>query len=169
MPTPVGAKKPSEDFSTPPELANLDSPPPSADIPSVSPSLLLRLRTALRRTLEERPPAAPQAPRAVRKVLELCQQLLSERGEVSGSRLAGEALAAFSALGPDARASFFDHLAIAFSPDPESVVKAGLNYRNDPSPDNLARLQRVVEPLRRELFRRLNMASGAIAQLVDMR
>jgi malonyl-CoA decarboxylase len=42
-------------------------------------------------------------------------------------------------------------------------------YRADPSAPNLLRLQDAAEPPRQELFRRLNMAPGGTAALVEMR
>jgi malonyl-CoA decarboxylase len=98
-----------------------------------------------------------------------CHNLLSERGEVSGARLAGEILAAYQALDPAAREMFFDRLAAEFSPDAAKVGLAADAYRQDPSPENLARLQHTVEPPRQELFRRLNVAPGGIGVLIEMR
>jgi malonyl-CoA decarboxylase len=95
--------------------------------------------------------------------------LVSERGEVSGSRLAAEALDSYQALDERSRRSFFELLIREFSPDPEEVGRAGDAYRSNPSPDNLARLQRVVEPPRQELFRRLNLAPEGTRILVNMR
>jgi malonyl-CoA decarboxylase len=109
------------------------------------------------------------ASRIVRKLSSLCHALLSERGEVSGSRLASEALAAYESLEPASRGAFFNLLVEEFSPDPEEVGRVGAVYRDDPSPENLARLQDVVEPPRQELFRRLNMAPGGTRALVEMR
>ena len=93
---------------------------------------------------------------------------MSERGEVSGARLAREALAAYQALEPSAAALFFDLLAEEFSPDPESVGRHAQAYRDDPSQANLILLQQAAEPPRQELFRRLNMAPGGTAVLVEM-
>ena len=56
-----------------------------------------------------------------------------------------------------------------YSPSPETVTQSANAYQADPSPENLARLQDSVESLRRELFRRLNMAPGGTATLVAMR
>lgn len=109
------------------------------------------------------------ATRTSRKTIELCHSLLSERGEVSGSRLAAEALGSYQALDERGRRSFFELLIREFSPDPEEVGRAGDAYRSNPSPDNLARLQRVVEPPRQELFRRLNLAPEGTRILVNMR
>jgi malonyl-CoA decarboxylase len=115
------------------------------------------------------PPLRRGASRTARKTIALCHNLLSERGEVSGSRLAAEALDSYQSLDARGRLAFFDLLVKEFSPDPEEVGRAGDAYRDDPSPENLARLQKVVEPPRQELFRRLNMAPSGTQILVDMR
>lgn len=114
--------------------------------------------------------AAPRGgERAVNQTISLCYSLLTERGEVSGGRLAAEALRAYEALDEPGRGAFFDLLVKEFSPDPEVVGRSGEAYRDDPSPENLARILRVVEPPRRELFRRLNGAPGGTRVLVEMR
>ena len=119
-----------------------------------------------------RRPARP-APRgnthSARKVTALCHGLMSERGEVSGSKLAAEVLDAYQALDENARRAFFESLIREFSPDPQEVGETGDAYRKTPSPENLARLQRVVEPPRQELFRRLNLAPDGTRILVAMR
>jgi malonyl-CoA decarboxylase len=112
------------------------------------------------------PPRA--AIRAARRAIVLCQALMSERGEVSGARLAREALAAYQALDSRAAAVFFDLLAKEFSPDPDVVSRYAQAYRDEPSQANLILLQQAAEPPRQELFRRLNMAPGGTAVLVDM-
>lgn len=106
---------------------------------------------------------------SVRNMIALSHSLLSERGEVSGSHLASEILSSYQSLVPSARAEFFDRLVKDFSPDPQQVGSAGDTYRNEPSADNLARLLRVVEPQRQELFRRLNLGPGGTRVLVEMR
>jgi len=114
--------------------------------------------------------SGPRTPsRAARKAILLCRNLLSERGEVSGTLLAAEALAAYQALDENSRGAFFDLLVEEFSPDPQQVSSAGDAYRADPSPANLARLQTSVESPREELFRRLNLAPGATRILVELR
>jgi malonyl-CoA decarboxylase len=107
--------------------------------------------------------------RAARKAIQLCRNLLSERGEVSGTLLAGEALAAYQALDEPSRAAFFDLLVQDFSPLPEQVAHAGDAYRAEPSAVNLARLQTAVESPRVELFQRLNLAPGGTRILVELR
>ena len=65
--------------------------------------------------------------------------------------------------------AFLDLLARDLSPDPDKAVEAAEAYRSDASPSNLAHLIKVVEPLRQELFRRLNVAPGGTRALVGIR
>ena len=99
----------------------------------------------------------------------LCTALMRESGEYASTALAGEALDAYQKLDEQGRAQFFDVLAREYSPAPEAVSQAAAAYQADPSAGNLARLFATVEPARQELFRRLNMAPGGTAALVEMR
>ena len=95
--------------------------------------------------------------------------LLSERGEVSGARLAADALRAYESLDDSAVDAFFDLLVAEFSPKQEDVDRAAEGFRLDPSQANLLRLQAAAEAPRQELFRRFNMAPGGTGVLVKMR
>jgi malonyl-CoA decarboxylase len=99
----------------------------------------------------------------------LCEALLSERGEYASIALARDALTSYHALDERRRDEFFDLLARDYSPSPDVVARAASAYQADPSPENLIQLQETVEPARQELFRRLNMAPGGTAALVEMR
>jgi malonyl-CoA decarboxylase len=107
--------------------------------------------------------------RRVERTIELCRALLSERGDVSGARLAAEVVNAYQQLDDGQVECFLDRLVEAFSVDPEAVRRHADAYRLDGSPPNLIALQKAVEPPRQELFRRWNMAPGGTAVLVDMR
>ena len=104
-----------------------------------------------------------------KRAVALCHALLSERGEVSGSRLAGEVLGAYQQFSDASQTAFFDLLAEEFTADPGAIQRAAEVYRLDPSPVNLLRLQAAVESPRQELFRRLNVASNGTTTLVQMR
>jgi malonyl-CoA decarboxylase len=104
-----------------------------------------------------------------RELVTQCEALLAERAEFAGAALARHALDAYQRLEPRSREDFFEVLARAFSPAPEAVAAAADAYRADPSAANLAILQEAAEPPRQELFRRLNMAPGGTAALVEMR
>jgi malonyl-CoA decarboxylase len=101
--------------------------------------------------------------------MELFQSLLSQRGEVSGALIARDALAAYNGLPKTALPSFFDALSAEFAPDPEELERAYNAYHDEPTQENLIRLQRCVEAPRQELFRRLNTTPGGTAALVAMR
>jgi malonyl-CoA decarboxylase len=113
--------------------------------------------------------AAAARVHSVREAIGRCRKLIRERGEASSAAAARAALASYLALDDGARERFFDALAREFSPAPAQVLEAARDYSEDPSPPNLLRLQEVVEPVRQELFRRLNMAPGGTAALVKMR
>lgn len=127
------------------------------------------LARILRLTARSSLPAPSGIPRSIRKLVSLCHTLLSERGAVGGAHLATEALQIYQTLDQAPRRAFLDILNRDFSPDPEEVGAAADAYRNDPSSDNLLHLQRVVEPPRQELFRRLNQAPEGTRALVQMR
>ena len=112
---------------------------------------------------------ARSAERHARKVVAVCRALLSERGELSGAALAREALTAYDGLPANSFKPFINLLATEFSPAPAPIASAAAAYARDASPQNLIELQRSVEPPRQELFRRVNMAPGGTAALVDMR
>lgn len=101
--------------------------------------------------------------------MRLCEALLAEPAEYAGAALAREALVAYQGLDERGREDFFEVLARAFAPSPETIHRSAEAYRTDPSADHLIALQRAVEPARQELFRRLNMAPGGTAALVEMR
>jgi len=128
-------------------------------------------RSLLRRLLgmPERPPAPRLAARDAQRVIDLCQALMSERGEVSGARLAAETLNAYQALDEVSLPPFFDLLASVFAPDPNAIALAADDYRATPTPANLLKLQQASESPRQELYRRLNIAPGGTAVLVGMR
>lgn len=115
-------------------------------------------------------PAPPAADRkAVRRLVSLCHDLLSERGGMAGVALANDILSAYQSLDEAGRRAFFKFLVRDFSPDPEEVGRAADAYRRAPNFENLEHLQQVVEPPRQELFRRLNLAKEGTRALVKMR
>jgi malonyl-CoA decarboxylase len=111
----------------------------------------------------------PGRPGGDRPPGDLCAELLSGRGEVSGMRLAREILARYARLDAAGRRAFFETLAEGFDIDPSAVTEAAAAYGSARDAEALARLARAAEPRRQELLRRLNHAPGATAELVRMR
>jgi malonyl-CoA decarboxylase len=101
--------------------------------------------------------------------VELCEELLSGRGEASGVALAREILLRYSALTIGPRIAFFEALAQRFGPDQARLEAAVEAWRDSPSEETAAELHRASEPRRLELFRRLNLAPNGTAALVRMR
>ncbi|NDR59285.1 malonyl-CoA decarboxylase [Aliiruegeria sabulilitoris] len=104
-----------------------------------------------------------------RSLVELCRSLMSARGESSTFRLAVSALSAYEGLSHEGRLAFFRYLLDELDVSPADIQVAASEYASAPGPATLARLQRVSEPLRQELFRKLNQADGATTKLVQMR
>jgi malonyl-CoA decarboxylase len=100
---------------------------------------------------------------------ELCEDLLSGRGEASGVARAGEILAKYAELKVGPRIAFFEALAQRFGHDRTAVENAIAGWQAAPSDKAAATLHRAAEPRRQELFRRLNLAPGGTAALVRMR
>jgi malonyl-CoA decarboxylase len=129
----------------------------------------LGLARILRFKPKQNLPAGGEQARVTRKLTALCRELISDTDGISSSARATEVIRLYETLDKHGRLGFFDLLIGQFSPSPDDVGRAANEYRQDPSAENLKRLQHVVEPPRQELFRRLNMASGGTRALVEMR
>ena len=100
---------------------------------------------------------------------QLCEDLLSGRGEASGVALAREILSRYSELKTGPRIAFFEALASRFGPDRNRLSSAASAWLTTPSDAAASKVHRASEPRRLELFRRLNLAPGGTAALVRMR
>jgi malonyl-CoA decarboxylase len=103
------------------------------------------------------------------ELLELCEALLSGRGEASGTAMAREVLDGYHDLDANGRLTFFQELARHFGPDHERLKQAIESWRDEPSDGDASDLHFASEPRRQELFRRLNRAPGGTGELVQMR
>ena len=151
---------------SPAQAQNAYMPPP--DGPHTTP----RKRQMLRRiwgTLAKARANGAAPPPTAQRAGTMAHALLSERGEVSGARLAAELKTAYEALDAGGREAFFDITVHEFGPDPAALTAAMDAYRAEPTPTRLITLQQAVEPPRQELLRRFNMAPGGTATLVTMR
>lgn len=102
-------------------------------------------------------------------ISKLCLSLLSEVTEVSGLQLAGVILEKYHELDEKGRLDFFSFLNKDLDIDPDLLVSLAQKYQETQSPEIFKRLSEASEPRRKELFRRLNHAPGATADLVKMR
>jgi malonyl-CoA decarboxylase len=124
-----------------------------------------RGRALLQRGRDRRGTAAQRS----ESLVELCEDLLSGRGEASGVALAGEILGRFGELTTGPRIAFFEALSERFKADPAAMETAIAAWRKSPSDATAAEVHAASEPRRQELFRRLNLAPGGTAALVRMR
>jgi len=102
-------------------------------------------------------------------LVELCEALLSGRGEASGTAMAREVLDRYHELDDAGRRTFFEALARDFGPDRERLTEAIKAWQAMPGDGNGSNLHFASEPRRQELIRRLNRAPGGTAELVAMR
>src|SRR5215468_5570685 len=128
-------------------------------------SIAERGRALIDRTRDRRGVAEQRS----ESLAQLCEDLLSGRGEASGVALAREILSRYGELKTGSRIAFFEALARRFGADPSRLSAASSAYLTAPSDAAASNVHRASEPRRLELFRRLNLAPGGTAALVRMR
>jgi malonyl-CoA decarboxylase len=99
----------------------------------------------------------------------LCEMLLSSRGEASGVALASEMLRRWHGADGQRRREFLHTVAEKFGVDHDRLRAAVAGYEAGGDEAAVAALRAAAGSRRLELFRRLNMAPGAMKMLVDMR
>jgi malonyl-CoA decarboxylase len=122
-----------------------------------------RGRTLLRRG------GPPETKQDASELIELCEALLSGRGEASGTAMAREVLDRYHDLDTDGQRAFFEALVRDFGPDRQKLAKAIENWRAQPADGDASQLHFASEPRRQELIRRLNRAPRGTSELVAMR
>jgi malonyl-CoA decarboxylase len=126
-------------------------------------SISERGRTLLRRA------GSPDTKQDPSDLIQLCEALLSGRGEASGTAMAREVLDRYHHLDEAGRLSFFGELARNYGPDRERLAQAIESWRAQPNDDDASDLHFASEPRRQELIRMLNRAPGGTSELVAMR
>ncbi len=100
----------------------------------------------------------------------LCGDLVSERGEASGTAIAREIAERYAALEDRERISFLTSLLEPkWLADPEEILRSATAYHANPTAMELAKLFRTAEPKRQELFRRINMGPRGTETIVNLR
>src|SRR5262249_56174389 len=97
---------------------------------------LLQSITERGRALIDRAGARREAPAArSENLVELCEELLSRRGEASGVALARDILTRYAQLTTGPRIAFFEALATRFGPSQQRLAAAIEESRRDPPPE----------------------------------
>src|SRR5438552_4183907 len=102
-------------------------------------------------------------------LVELCEALLSGRGEASGTAMAREVLDRYHHLDDASRLSFFETLVRNYGPDRQRIAQAIETWRAQSTDEDASDLHFASEPRRQELIRRLNRATSGTSELVSMR
>jgi malonyl-CoA decarboxylase len=142
---------------SPPDMSN------NAFFSDLLASISERGRTLLRRG------GSSGTKRDASELIQLCDALLSGRGEASGTAIAREVLDRYHDLDEAGRLSFFEALTRQYGPDREKLAHAIETWRAQPNDDDASDLHFASEPRRQELIRRLNRAPGGTGELVAMR
>ncbi|MYK32161.1 MAG: decarboxylase [Boseongicola sp. SB0670_bin_30] len=104
-----------------------------------------------------------------RKIKDLCLALLTETDETSGRQLAAAILSRYRMLDRDQKIAFFEFLNGELDLDAARIAELAERYGSDSSPENFRALVTASEPQRQTLFRQVNEAPGATAEIVRMR
>ncbi|MDE0696819.1 MAG: malonyl-CoA decarboxylase [Boseongicola sp.] len=104
-----------------------------------------------------------------RKIKEVCLGLLTETDETSARQLAATILNRYRMLDRDRKIAFFEFLNDELDLDAARIAELAGAYGSDPSPENFRALSNASEPQRQVLFRQMNEAPGATAEIVRMR
>src|SRR5438094_9669698 len=108
-------------------------------------SISERGRTLLRRAGSSEPK------RDGAELIELCEALLSGRGEASGTAMAREVLDRYHHLDDTSRLSFFETLVRNYGPDRQRIAQAIETWRAQPTDEDASDLHFASEPRRQEL------------------
>lgn len=102
-------------------------------------------------------------------VADMCEALLSSRGEASGVALATLILDRYACMDDAGQCAFLCMLVDRFGADEAELAQAIARYQSTPDHRHLMALHQAAEPRRQELIRRLNLSSGGTQNLVRMR
>src|SRR6202012_722893 len=81
---------------------------------------------------------------------ELCEALVSGRGEASGTAMARDVLDGYHDLDAEGRKAFFTALVHDFGPDQAKLTKAIEKWRAQPTDEDASELHFATEPRRQE-------------------
>src|SRR3982075_1199072 len=146
--------------------------PPIGNVIAMNTSFFGELLQAISergRALVERTRGRRGAAEHSESLVDMCEELVSVRGEASVTALARDILFRFAELTTGPRIAFFEALAHRFGPDLERLERAVEAWRKAPSDAAAAELHSAAEPRRQELLRRLNLAPGGTKALGTMR
>ena len=102
-------------------------------------------------------------------LVDLCDELISENGVVSGITIAREIFIVYEKFSLDEKKKFFLIFNKKYRPDYSIINKASRDFIDNNNEITLSNLNLAVEGKRQELIRRLNLAPNGTQYLVNMR
>ncbi len=102
-------------------------------------------------------------------LVDLCDELISESGVVSGITIAREIFIIYEKFSLEEKEKFFLVFNKKYRPDYSTINKACRDFIDSNNEKNLLNLNLAVEGKRQELIRRLNLAPNGTQYLVHMR
>ena len=102
-------------------------------------------------------------------LVDLCDELISENGVVSGITIAREIFIVYEKFSLDEKKKFFLIFNKKYRPDYSIINKASRDFIYNNNEITLSNLNLAVEGKRQELIRRLNLAPNGTQYLVNMR
>ena len=106
---------------------------------------------------------------AVDHLVDLCDELISENGAISGITISREIFIIYGKFSLDEKEKFFLIINKKYRPDYSTINKASRDFIDNNNEINLSNLNLAVEGRRQELIRRLNLAPNGTQYLVNMR
>jgi len=100
---------------------------------------------------------------------DLCEQLISEDGVVSGITIAREIWQVYEKITLEEKEKFFLEIDKKFKPDYSVINRACRDFIDNSNETTLGILNQATEGRRQELIRRLNLAPNGTQYLVRMR
>ena len=106
---------------------------------------------------------------AVDHLVDLCDELISENGAISGITISREIFIIYGKFSLDEKEKFFLIINKKYRPDYSTINKASRDFIDNNNEITLSNLNLAVEGRRQELIRRLNLAPNGTQYLVNMR
>lgn len=103
------------------------------------------------------------------KLIELCKDLVSNKGVASGIALARAVVSQYQSLEREEQIEFFMDLQKGFGPDIQEINDAANLFIKNPDDKALNQLTSSLKTDRQKLFNRMNMAPSGTMAIVSMR
>lgn len=102
-------------------------------------------------------------------LVDLCEDLISQKGVASGIALAREVVNRYRSLDRDEKLTFFLNLSRRIGPNMDEIKRAAGDFALTPNDETLRNLSTAMKSDRQRLFSRMNMAPDGTSALIVLR